>query len=198
MVVAVALIMSGHQAGLSRRRLLAGSATLLALAGCQNTGESGGDTPSAVAISDDANCVQCGMVISQHPGPVGQTYYQDHTPSGDGEPVPFCSTTCTFRHRFAKADAGWTPVATFLTDYSAVDYDIRTEGGAAVLSHHLEAAAFTETSSLTVVANSDVEGAMGTAIVPFSDSADADAFAEKHGGTTLPAEDIQRELVSRG
>jgi len=188
--------MSEGRRGLTRRGMVAGTATLLALAGCQSS--SPGDATEPVTIADGDNCDQCGMVISEHPGPVGETYYQDNTPSGGGEPATFCSTTCTYRHRFAKEQEGWTPAATFLTDYSAVDYDVRTDGGATVLSRHLEASAFAATTDLTVVANSDVQGAMGTAIVPFGDQGDAEAFAEEYGGQTLPAEDIQRELVSRG
>lgn len=176
--------------------MLAGAGALLALAGCQGGGD--GDSPAPVSIEDGENCVQCGMVIADHPGPVGQTDYRDNTPAGHGDPATFCSTTCTYRHRFTKEREGWTPAVTFLTDYSSVDYEVRTDGGATVLTHHLEASAFTETSELTVVANSDVEGAMGTAIVPFSDSGDAEAFVEEYTGQTLPAEDIQRELVSRG
>jgi len=188
--------MGERSRGPTRRGVLAGAATLLALAGCQDGGD--GDSPEPVAIEDGQNCDQCGMVISDHPGPVGQTYYQDNTPAEHDGPTRFCSTTCTYRHRFAKEQMDWTPAATFLTDYSSVDYDVRTDGGATVLTHHLDASAFSETSELTVVANSDVEGAMGTAIVPFGDSGDAEVFAEEYGGQTLPAEDIQRELVSRG
>lgn len=183
-----------ERTGPTRRQVLAGTATLFALAGCQ----SGTDAPEPVAIEDGENCDQCGMVISEHPGPVGETYYRNNTPTGHDEPARFCSTTCTYRHRFAKEREGWTPAATFLTDYSAADYDVRTDGGAVVLTRHLDASAFTTTSDLTVVANADVQGAMGTAIVPFGDSADAAAFAEEYGGQTLPAEDIQRELVSSG
>jgi Predicted lipoprotein involved in nitrous oxide reduction len=138
------------------------------------------------------------MVISDHPGPVGEIYYQENTPTETEDPGKFCSTTCTYRHRFAKDQEGWEPAATFLTNYSAVDYDVRTDGGATVLTHHLDAGAFAATSELTVVANSNVQGAMGTALVPFGDSADAEAFAEEYAGETLPAEDIQRELVNNG
>lgn len=180
--------------GPTRRRLLAGTATLLALAGCQ----SATDAPEAVTIADSDNCDQCGMVISEHPGSVGQTYYQRNTPTGHEEPARFCSTTCTYRHRFGKEQADWTPASTFLTDYSSVDYEVRTDGGATVMTRHLDASAFAETSDLTVVTNSDVQGAMGTAIVPFSDSGDAEAFAKEYGGQTQPAEDIQRELVRSG
>ncbi|MFC7078112.1 nitrous oxide reductase accessory protein NosL [Haloarcula halophila] len=186
--------MSERTPGPTRRQVLAGTATLLALAGCQ----SGGNTAEPVTIAADDNCDQCGMVISEHPGPVGQTYYRDNTPTAQDAPARFCSTTCTYRHRFAKEQQGWTPTTTYLTDYSAVDYDLRTEGMATVLSHHLGASAFAPLSALTVVANSDVEGAMGTAIVPFGDSGDAESFVKEYGGQTLPAEDIQRELVSSG
>jgi len=186
--------MNARSSGPTRRALLAGTATLFALAGCQGTS----NAAAAVTIEEGANCDQCGMVISEHPGPAGQTYYQDNTPTGHAEPARFCSTTCTYRHRFAKDQSGWTPATTFLTDYSAVDYEVRTDGGATVLSRHLEAEAFAETTELTVVANADVEGAMGPAIVPFSDTADAESFAQEYGGQTLPAEEITRELVTMG
>lgn len=186
--------MTDSSGGPTRRSVLAGTATLFALAGCQSTSDSAGP----VTISEGDNCDQCGMVVSEHPGPAGQTYYRDNTPSGHEEPARFCSTTCTYRHRFAKEQAGWTPETTFLTDYSAVDYDVRTDGGATVLSRHLDAAAFADTTGLTVVANADVQGAMGPAIVPFGERADAEAFAEEYGGQTLPAEEIPRELVTRG
>ncbi|WP_277543122.1 nitrous oxide reductase accessory protein NosL [Haloarcula laminariae] len=180
--------------GPTRRHVLSGTAAVLALAGCQ----SGGETAAPVTIEDGDNCDQCGMVISEYPGPVGETYYRDNTPTGHDEPARFCSTTCTYRHRFAKEREGWTTVATFLTDYSAVDYEVRTDGGATVLTHHLDGSAFAETVGLTVVANSDIQGSMGTAIVPFSDSADAESFAAEYGGQSLPAEDIERELISSG
>jgi nitrous oxide reductase accessory protein NosL len=179
--------------GPTRRAVLVGTASLLTLAGCQSTGSA-----SEPVSIDDGNCEQCGMAISEHPGPAGQSYYQDNTPSDHEGPALFCSTTCTYRHRFARAEMGWTPAATFLTDYSSVGYEVRTDGGAAVLSRHLDAAAFADSSGLTVVANSGVEGAMGTAIVPFAESEDAEAFVAEYGGTTLAAEDIQRELVNQG
>ncbi|NHX40897.1 MULTISPECIES: nitrous oxide reductase accessory protein NosL [Haloarcula] len=185
--------MSEHATGLTRRCFLAGTGTVavVSLSGCLGNSEE----IDPVSIESGQNCDQCGMVIDQHPGPVGQTYYQDNTPEGHDPPARFCSTTCTYRHRFAKEQSGWTPAETFLTDYSTTDYEIRTDGGKTIISRHLEAEAFAPVGQLTVVANSDVEGAMGTAIVPFSDSADAESFAEEYGGQTLPAEDISRELV---
>jgi nitrous oxide reductase accessory protein NosL len=178
----------------TRRRVLASAVSLIALAGCQS-GRSGSADPTT--IEDGDNCDQCGMVIADHPGSVGQTYYRENTPTGHEEPALFCSTTCTYRHRFAKEQQGWRPAATFLTDYSAVDYDVRTDGGATVLTHHLAASAFASAAELTVVANADVQGAMGSAIVPFSESEDAEQFAAEYNGQTLAAAAINRELVRR-
>ncbi|AUG49028.1 nitrous oxide reductase accessory protein NosL [Haloarcula taiwanensis] len=185
--------MSKHTTGFTRRCFLAGAGTVavVSLSGCLGTSEE----MDPVSIESGQNCDQCGMVIDQHPGPAGQTYYQNNSPEGHDPPARFCSTTCTYRHRFAKEQSGWTPAETFLTDYSTRDYETQTDGGKTIISRHLGREAFASTERLTVVANSEVEGAMGTAIVPFSDSGDAESFAEEHGGQTLPAEEISRELV---
>lgn len=183
-----------RQDAVTRRRVLAGvvgTATVVALAGCQGTDE----TADPVALDGDESCDQCGMVIGQHPGPAGQTYYRENSPEGHDPPARFCSTICTYRHRFANEQSGWTPDATYLTDYSVVDYEVRTDGGTAVISRHLDAATFASSDDLTVVANSDVEGAMGPALVPFSEESDAAAFAQEYGGETLAAESISPELV---
>ncbi|MDS0223536.1 nitrous oxide reductase accessory protein NosL [Haloarcula sp. S1AR25-5A] len=183
--------MSEYAPKLTRRRFMAGTATVVSLSGCLGTSEE----LEPASIESGGNCDQCGMVIDQHPGPVGQTYYQDNSPEGHDPPARFCSTNCTYRHRFAKEQSGWTPAETFLTDYSATDYEVRTGGGKTIISRHVEPEAFASTGALTVVANSEIAGSMGTAIVPFSDSGDAESFAEEYGGQTLPAEDITRELV---
>lgn len=186
--------MTENDGALTRRRVLAGVAgatAAAALAGCQGTEE----TAQPVTLSGEESCDQCGMVIGQHPGPAGQTYYQENSPEGHDPPARFCSTTCTYRHRFAKEQSGWTPDETYLTNYSGVEYEVQTEGGASVISRHLDAATFASSDELTVVANSDVQGAMGPALVPFSDEADAEAFAEEYGGETLAAESISSELV---
>jgi nitrous oxide reductase accessory protein NosL len=138
------------------------------------------------------------MVIDQHPGPAGQTYYREHSPEGHEPPARFCSTVCTFRHRFATEPRGWTPQVTYLTDYASVDYSVTEEGGALVVSAHLEASAFAPTEDLEVVAGTDVEGAMGPALVPFADTAAAEAFVADYGGEIIAAEDVSQELVARG
>lgn len=143
------------------------------------------------------SCDQCEMIISQQPGPAGQTYYQDNSPEGHDAPARFCSTICTFRHRFAMSDRGWTPQVTYLTDYATVDYRVEQEGGAQVISAHLAAEYFAATDDLVVVTESDVEGAMGPALIPFGETAVAEEFVSTYDGEIIDAEDISRELVAR-
>jgi len=178
---------------LSRRTLLAATA-LAFTAGCQ--GDDSG--PDPVTLTGEENCDQCGMVIGQHPGPAGETYYEDESPPGHEPPATFCSATCTYRHRFENEPQGWTPDVTYLTDYSSVDYDVTEDDGTTVISRHLDASAFAETSGLTVVVGTDVQGAMGPALVPFGGEGDATDFADEYGGQTVPATDISREVVARG
>jgi nitrous oxide reductase accessory protein NosL len=180
--------------GTTRRRFLLGTAAAVALAGCSGTD----DRPEPISLTGAGSCDQCGMVIDQHPGPSGQTYYREHSPEGHDPPARFCSTICAFRHRFATQNRGWRPRVTYLTDYAAVDYTVRQEGGASVISAHLAAADFAPTEDLVVVAGTDVEGAMGPALVPFSDRDRADEFATTYGGDVVAAEDISQELVARG
>jgi len=177
----------------SRRRFLLGSVAVTGLTGC--LGSSG--RPEPVALTDPSSCDQCGMVITQQPGPSGQTYYQEHSPEGHDPPARFCSAVCAFRHRFATENQGWTPQVTYLTDYASVDYRIDEADGTPVISAHLEAEYFASTDGLDVVTGAEIEGAMGPALVPFSDSDQAETFASEHGGNVIAAESVSRELVAR-
>lgn len=183
---------------LTRRRVLGGTAAALApaIAGCSGGGTD--DQPGPITLAGAGSCDQCGMVIDRQPGPVGQTYYRDHEPEGHDSPAHFCSTVCTYRYQFAATDRGWTPQATYLTDYATVDYTVRQAGDGHVISAHLDADAFGAAETLRVVVGADVEGAMGPALVPFGDGADASSFAAEYGGEVIDAADISRELVARG
>ncbi|WP_253738772.1 nitrous oxide reductase accessory protein NosL [Halohasta salina] len=180
------------EAGIDRRTMLTTAAGGLAvgLAGCM--GGNGADRPAAVALDEGQTCDQCGMVIEEHPGPTGQVFFEDHLSDRDG-PAWFCSGTCTYTYRSDQEAEGATPIVTYLTDYSAVDYSI--EGDQPAITAHLAAEDYVVESALSVVAGSEVIGAMGPDLIPFSDTADADAFAEEYGGEVLPATDVDRELV---
>lgn len=176
--------------GLDRRRFLLLAGALVGTAGCG----SGGEAPEPVALDDGQNCDQCGMVVEQHPGPVGQTYYEGDRPDGRDGPAWFCSSVCAYRYRFDATDRDWTPVVTYLTDYSGVEYTIEGEARQ-FISAHLGAGDFAPEDALELVVESDVEGAMGPALIPFADGEDARAFADEHGGDVIDASEVSRTLL---
>lgn len=176
-----------------RRRLLAGvaAAGAVAVAGCAGDGSNAADP---VSIDDDRACDQCGMVIADHPGTVGQVHFEDDEPEG-GRPAQFCSATCAYTYRFDAEDEGRTALATFLTDYSAVEYEVFEEGSDTMFSSHVESEAFSRTTELTVVARSEIVGAMGPELIPFSEPDDVDAFVEEYGGEPMAATDVERSTL---
>ncbi len=167
-----------------------GGGLAVGLAGCLGDDS---EAPAAVSLDDGQGCDQCGMVIDQHPGPTGQVFFDDHPPDREG-PAWFCSGTCSYSYRFDREDDGLDPVVTYLTDYSRVDYSV-DDGDEPSISAHLAADNHREEADLSVVVGSDVIGAMGPDLIPFSDSADAEAFADEYGGTVQSAGDVDRELV---
>lgn len=178
--------------GLIDRREVLGSIAaigLVGLAGC--TGE---ETVEPVSLDGELSCDVCGMIIEDHPGPVGQIHFEDDTEEG-GRPAQFCSAICTYEYRFDAEDAGRTAIETFLTDYSTVDYDVYEEAGIVHITSHVGADAFGPESSLTLVIGSDSIGAMGPAIVPFGEPDDAAEFADEHGGELFDPADVDRELI---
>ncbi|WP_128906421.1 nitrous oxide reductase accessory protein NosL [Halorubrum amylolyticum] len=174
----------------SRRRLLAGvgAGLSLATAGCLGD-ESASITP--ISLDGERACDQCGMIIEDHPGPVGQLHFEDGEPEG-GRPGQFCSSVCTYTYRFDAEDAGRTVRAAFLTDYSLVDQEAFREGSDTMFSSHVGSEAFSRTTDLTVVARSEVVGSMGPELIPFSDGDDVDSFVGGYGGEPMSAEDVDR------
>ena len=184
---------SAHESPLSRRALLGGvaAAGVAGLAGCAGD-ESASISP--VSIDEDQACDQCGMIVSDHPGTVGQVHFEDDEPES-GRPAQFCSGTCTYRYRFDAEDQGRTALATFLTDYSAVDQEVFEEGGDTMFSSHVESEAFAREPELTVVVRSEVIGAMGPDLVPFSEDGDAEEFIAEYGGEAMAATEVERATL---
>ncbi len=189
-------MVENRSSDVNRRTVLAGvsAGTVAAIAGCL-----GGDDGDAVdveptALDGERPCDQCGMIVSDHPGPVGQIHFADDEPEG-GRPGQFCSSTCTYRYRFDETADGREPVVTFLTDYSRVDQEAFEEGADVLFSSHVESEAFARTTELTVIAGSDVVGAMGPELIPFSAETDIDAFQETYGGEAIDAESVDRSVI---
>ncbi|ELZ59256.1 MULTISPECIES: nitrous oxide reductase accessory protein NosL [unclassified Haloferax] len=186
---------------LARRTVLSavGVAGVAATAGCLGGlgTDGGGDAPEAVALTGGEQCDACGMVIDQHPGPAGQLFYADHSPEGHDNPARFCSAWETFSYALDREDDGWNRAGGYLTDYSAVEYDLFDDGGRTLISAHLDADAFAPMDDLVYVVGTDVNGSMGPDFVPFSDDGDAEAFADAHDGAVYERADISRDLIAR-
>lgn len=180
----------------SRRRLLGGigAAGVIALAGCLGDDDVETETPTPIALDDNQECDVCGMLIAQHPGPNGQVFFEDYPPERDG-PAWYDSIRELYVDRFMLEDRGEEPIITYVTDYSSVNWDIIETDGTRQISGHVAADSFTDARDVTFVIESEVQGVMGVDLIPFSDEDDATAFVEEYGGQTVPASDVDQQLV---
>lgn len=170
----------------TRRTALAGTAAaVIGLAGCSTD-----ETPQPLEIPDGEACAVCGMVVADHPGPVGEAYF-----GADRDPRFYCSSSCTYRDRLDEVEAGGEPLVTYLTDYSSVDYEVYGDDDL-LITAHLEVEAFESIDELDLVVDSAVEGAMGPSLIPFSDAENASAFQAEYGGEILAATDVTEETMS--
>jgi len=181
-----------------RRRVLAGAGVALGigLAGCLGGDGDGGDVPSPTTMGQQDECDVCGMVIPNHPGPTTEIFYADQQPSGHDNPARFDSTWEAFQYDFERQNRGWERQVMYVTDYSAVDYDLTEDGGDLLISTHPEAEAFADASDVTFVAGSAVIGAMGRDLLGFGEEGDASAFRDEHGGETYTLEEVTPEVVA--
>lgn len=182
----------------TRRGFLATTAAAAAT-GC--IGGSDESLPQPVALDTGKNCEVCGMVIRDHPGPVGQTYFRENAPEGreEGEPARFCSTICLFDYHYEKQQQDWEPLVHYVTDYSSVDYEVIEKEGfvgrSLYISAHLSAEDQTKGDDTTLVIDSDAMGAMGPSLIPFTNRDDATAFQDEYGGDVLPFGEVSQGLV---
>lgn len=178
----------------TRRTVLGGvgAVSLGAVAGCLDEEAS---VPDAITIDDEQICDHCDMTIGNHPGPAGQSHYEEPDDVlGEDRPAQFCSSLCTYAFTFQNEDDA-EPTVSYLTDYSTLEYEIRDDEDAPVISRHLEADAFRDAEGLTLVGDSEIEGAMGASLIPFGDSDDAEAFQDDHGGDIYDHDDVTQDLV---
>jgi|AntRauMinimDraft_4_1070384.scaffolds.fasta_scaffold00244_19 nitrous oxide reductase accessory protein NosL len=185
----------------SRRRVLGATAAAVAVGGLSGclSGDGGGDggkAPEAVTLDESDSCDVCGMVIPNHPGPTSEIFYADEEPAGHANPARFDSTWEAFQFDFARQDEGWTREAFYVTDYSAVDYDLFEDGGDTLISTHPEADAFADADDVTFVVGSEVVGAMGRDLIAFGDEGDAEAFQSDYGGDLAAFDDIDEATVA--
>lgn len=182
----------------TRRSFLAGTgaAGASALAGCLGDGDDD-RVPEPIAIQDDHTCPMCNMVVVNHPGPAGYSFFPDDADvvEQDGGVVPYCASTCAYEHYFEQKEFDQEPIVIYLTDYSRVDWDVYEEEGLLFITAHFEAEAHAPARELTFVVDSDVLGAMGESAIGFGEPADADAFTEEYGGEIHDHDSLNRELI---
>lgn len=195
------MVERSHASRYPTRRVVLG--TLVAgavggLAGCLGDDE---EAPDPISLDgDEHHCDECNMVINSHHGPVGQSFYLDDTPQAvedreDGV-AWFCSSLCMYQFIHYQDGQGFEPVGSYGTDYSSVEYEFIEEGGATFISEHIEADAFAPTDELTFVVDSEVQGAMGSSIIGFAETGDAESFAGDHGGELYQEDEITDELLA--
>lgn len=167
-----------------------GLLTVVSTSGCTDLDIfSGDEDTSPVEVSNSEDCEECGMIVEDHPGPIGQGYYENN---GEEEPKHFCSGYCLYEYTFKQENEGNDSISLFLTDYSEVDYSVNNNNE---LSAHTDVGHLVDADELHIVFDTDVEGAMGSAFIPFSDESDATDFAETHDGMVSEHDKITPEIV---
>jgi len=154
------------------------SATLLTLliAACSN--DSNSDIArQAVAIESADECHLCGMLITQFPGPKGETYSK-HAPSAQ----KFCSTRDMFAYYLQPENMGHTNQL-FVHDMAKSHWDRPDD------SH------FTDAKTAWYVIDHSQQGSMGATLASFSQRAHADAFAVEFGGRVIDFAQIDTALI---
>lgn len=166
------------------------------LSGCLG-GVTGGSTPTPVDLSGGKADDQGGMVIGRHGGPNGQIFYENNGPEGHDNPAWFHTLAFgLFRYYFRHERRGWEAMATYVTDYSSIDYELDERDGRLYMPAPTAAETFGDATAMTYVVESEVYGGMGPELLPFSAADDARAFVEDHGGRTMAFDDVTPQFIS--
>lgn len=174
--------------GLLRRTVLGATAAAVAgLAGCLGGDEeaTSAEPPDPVALDGSKACDVCGMVVSEGYGPNGQVFFEGDYPADRDGPAWYDSVRELYLDRFARTDRGDGPLATYVIDYAAFDYEVEAASGT-----------FVEAAEAVFVVDSGIEGAMGPELLPFGRRAAAEAFVDAEGGELLAAADVIAALVN--
>ncbi|WP_420583487.1 nitrous oxide reductase accessory protein NosL [Ruegeria sp.] len=144
---------------------------LVALAACK---EEVAEAPDPVDLTPDALSFFCQMNIAEHGGPKGQIHLE-------GYPTPLFFAQVRDMVAYLKSperDAKITAV--YVSDMSVAPSWLQPG-----ISNWIDA------NDASFVVGANVAGGMGAReVVPFGDSAAAEAFIADYGGTALPLSDI--------
>lgn len=162
----------------SRRQILylAAAAPMASLVGCGGSDDVAATDCSPIELHGGHDCHVCGMTVLNHPGPKGQACLRD------GQVLTFCSTRDLLSWAWQPESA---PIisALFVHDLSRTDWD------------QSSANAWMDPEQALYVVGHDLRGAMGHSPASFSERADADAFASRHGGQVLAFDDLDWDTL---
>lgn len=194
---------------ISRRRALqtVGVCTIASSAGCLRAIQlDGGNDPEPIDLSGGKLDFHGGMKIGMHGGPNGQIFYRDNEPEPMGgasaspetrDNVAWFHTLAhgLFPYHFQQTNQGWNAEIMYVTDYSAVDWEVFERDGNEYMPAPTDPESFANATELSYVAGSDVMGGMGPELHPFSDSDDASDFTDTYGGQVITFDDINRRMI---
>ncbi|NIP82088.1 MAG: nitrous oxide reductase accessory protein NosL [Gemmatimonadetes bacterium] len=163
------------------KRLLPILFLLLLLPAC--AGEEEAAAPPSPQVPDrTASCAVCGMTVVDYPGPKAQLFLK-----GQSDPEHFCSTRDFFAYLLEEDSPQAHRIrAMYVHDMGRTDWN----------HPHEDEEHWVPAKEAFYVVGSDRSGAMGPTLASFAKRADADAFAEDHGGEIRRFSDIDRDLVA--
>lgn len=163
-------------------RLIAALLLIMAVAGCGE--DKLAALPAPREPGPDAIGTVCRMSLSEHSGPKGQVFV-----GRQDAPLWFSSVRDTFSWLLVDDGAGRKLAAIYVNDMArAGNWDKPSAG------------AWVEARKAHFVVGSDMGTDMGggAELVPFSNRADAESFAGRHGGTVVEFAQITPEVLAEG
>ena len=130
----------------------------------------------AVEIDSATTCELDGMLLADFPGPKAQIHFKD-----EAKPSFYCDTVEMF-NILLKPEQVRVVRAVLVQDMGKADWD-RPQGN------------WFDARTGIYVLGSKRKGSMGPTIASFTQEADAQAFAAKHGGKVLRFAQITRDMV---
>lgn len=129
-----------------------------------------------VEITTGTSCELDGMLLGDYPGPKAQIHY-----AGQERPAFFCDTVEMFNTLLA-AEQVRAVRAVYVQDMAKADWNQpRGNWFPAATGYY--------------VLGSNVHGSMGPTIASFAQQADAERFAQEHGGKVLHYADVSLDMV---
>ncbi|HSV29302.1 MAG TPA: nitrous oxide reductase accessory protein NosL [Candidatus Omnitrophota bacterium] len=162
------------------RNLIASALVALAVSACGE--DKVAALPPPQEPGPNAIGTVCRMSLSEHTGPKGQVFVRSQD-----APLWFSSVRDTFTWLLVDDGAGKNFAAIYVNDMARASNWAKPEAGAWVDARKAH----------YVVGSTKGADMGGSELVPFSGRADADAFAQAHGGIVVSFDKITRDLLMK-